>query len=169
VNMKYATKLTQTMATSMDGHSGQGPNAYTEIKRRSFPLSVLRFPNKRRRLLTKTSNSDSNAIILVAALLPPRSVHIISSCREPRDLPLAAGALDRKDRHSFSQANDSAWVAKEFLPSLDATSEALAFVDRATPSDQGPRQLSEIDLSHIVIQATPRRHSDVLQSGGGHS
>lgn len=130
----------------MDGHSGQGPNPYTELKGRSVPLSVLRFPNTRSRLLTETSNSDSNLIIQAGPLLPPRSVRVISSRREPRDLSLAAWALDRKDRHSFSQANDSAWAAKKFLPSLDDTPEALAFVDLATPSDQEPRQLSEINL-----------------------
>ncbi len=158
VYMKEVTKLTQTMATAMDRHSGQGQNAYTELKRRSVPLSVLRFPNRRSRLLTKTSNSDSNAIILAVALLPPRSVRVISSRREPRDVSLAAWALDRKDRHSFSQANDSACAAKEFLPSLDATPEALPFVDGATPSDQAPRQLPEIDLSDVV-----RPHEATLQ------
>jgi hypothetical protein len=139
-----------------------------KIKRSSVPLSVLRLPNERSMLLTNTSNSDSNAIILAVALLPPRSVRIISSRREPRGLTLGGLALDREDRHSFSQANDAAWAAREFLLSLDATLEALAFVDRATLSDQGPRQLS-FDLSHVVIQAPPRRHSDLLQPGGSHS
>ncbi len=127
-NMTYATKLTRTMATAMDRHSGQGANAHTELKRRSVPRSVLRFPNRRSRLLTKTSNSHSNALIQAGDLLPPRSVRITSSRRDPRDLSLAPWALDLRDRGSsrFSRTqNHSAWTHTGFPSSLEDTPVAI--------------------------------------------
>lgn len=136
LNIEYASSLTQIMAIGMDGNSGRRANARTELNPRNVPPSDLRFPKRRSRLLTKTSNSVSNPTIQAGALLPPRSVPIISSCVKPGAVPFAPSALHRKDKCSFSQASDSAWAATESRPSREAMPKAIPLLDRAAPSHQ---------------------------------
>lgn len=158
LNIEYAASLTQMMAIGMDGNSGRRANARTELNRRNAPPSALRFPNRRSRLLTKTSNSVSNPIIQAGALLPPRSVPIISSCVKPGAMSLAPWALHRKDKCSFSQVNDSAWAATESRPSGEPMPEAIALHDRAAPSYQHTQHRSVLAAgeSCAILQRSKR-------------